>query len=203
MMKRAILTTKIIALLLGLFASVGCGISATALKATMEAEIRPAVATEARQTAEAEMEAGVAATQTAVPATQVVALLSYHGRFVTATGGGGSWLLKQELGLGGCGWFTLQHLRDGTVSLRTCHDRYVTAPRTGGTREDWVLWEESELGDCGQFVLHESNEGVAFETCAGRFLTAGDGGWGPNLEWAIVAETTTVMDWELFTLLWR
>lgn len=202
-MKRAFLTAKIVVLLLGLLASVGCGISATALRSTVEAEIRPAVATEARQTAEAETEAAVAGTQTAVAATQVVALLSFHGQFLTAKAGGSGWWLRQEPVLHGCGWFTLQHLGNGKVSLRTCHDRYVTAPRTGGVREDWVVWQESELGDCGQFVLHESSEGVAFETCGGRFLTAGDGGWGPDLSWVIVAETSTVMDWELFIVLRR
>ena len=169
----------------------------------MEAEIQPTVAAEARWTAEAEIETVVPATLTAVAATQEVVLLSFHGRYVTAMGGGGSWWLRQEPGLDDCGWFTLQHLGNGKVSLKTCHDRYVTAPRAGAIRGDCVVWQESELGECGKFVLHESSEGVAFETCAGRFLTAGDGSWGPDLEWAIIAETHDKLAWELFTVLRR
>jgi hypothetical protein len=202
-MRRSILVIKIIVLLLALLASVGCGISRDTFSATMEAEVRPAVATEARRTAEAEIETVVPATLTAVAATQEVVLMSFHGQYVTAMGVGGGWLLRQEPDLGDCGWFTLQHLGNGKVSLMTCHNRYVTAPRTGATRKDWVLWQDSELGECGQFVLHESSEGVAFETCAGRFFTAGEDSWEPGLEWSVIAETFDKLAWELFTVLRR
>jgi hypothetical protein len=193
---------KTLVLLVGLLASVGCGISAANLMATQEAVIRPTVVEEARQTAKAEIETAVAATLTAVASTHKVALLSFHNRYVTAMGAGGGWVLKQEPDLSDCGWFTLQHLDNGKVSLMTCHDRYVTAPRTGATRSDWMLWQESELGDCGQFVLHNlGDDGVAFETCAGRFFTAGDGNWDPGLEWSVIGETFNMEAWEIFTLL--
>lgn len=202
-MNRAILATKTIVLLLGVLASVGCGISATALKETHEAMVRPTVATEVWQTAEVSIETAVPSTLTAVAATQRVALMSFHGRYVTATGGGGGWLLKQEPDLSDCGWFTLHHLGNGKVTLKTCHDRYVTAPETGTTELDWMLYQESELGDCAQFVLHELRDGVAFETCAGRFVTAGDDSWEPGLEWSVVAEAHNILAWELFTVLRR
>lgn len=200
-MNRATLAIVTIILLLGAWVSAGCGISATALKATHEVVIRPNVATEVWQMAEATLETAVPATQTAAAVTQEIALLSFHGRYVTATGGGSGWLLRQEPGLSPCGWFTLHHLDGGKVALQTCHDRYVTAPETGATEPDWMLWQESELGDCGRFVLHERSDGVAFETCAGRFFTAGDLSWEPGLEWAVIGKTYDMQSWELFTVL--
>jgi hypothetical protein len=202
-MKRASVIGKTMVLLLGLVASMGCGISATSLMATQEPVIRTAAVEEARQTAEVEIANAVPATLTAVAATQKVALMSFHGRYVTASGGGGGWLLRQEPELSNCGWFTLHFLDDGKVTLRTCHDRYVTAPESGTNRADWLLWQEIELDDCGQFVLHQSSDGVAFETCAGRFFTAGDGNWEGGLAWSVVGETDTVLAWEWFTLLRR
>jgi len=148
------------------------------------------------------METAIPATLTAVPSTQKVALLSFHGRYVTAMGGGGGWLLKQEPDLSDCGWFTLHHLDNGKVALMTCHDRYVTAPKTGATRSDWMLWQESERGDCGEFVLHDlGRDGVALETCVGRFVTAGDGNWPGELAWSLVGETYDILAWEMFTVL--
>jgi hypothetical protein len=44
--------------------------------------------------------------------------MSFHGRYVTALGAGSGWLLRQEQDLGDRGWFTLEHLDDGTVALR-------------------------------------------------------------------------------------
>jgi hypothetical protein len=206
-MKHTILTAKTIVSLLGLLTSVGCGISAAGLRATQEAVVRPTVVTEVWQTAEAKIETAVPATLTAIaatrPATQKVALMSFHGRYVTALGEDGDWQLKQESGLGACGWFTQHYLDNGKIALVTCYDRYVTAPKTGATRWDWLLGQESELGDCGQFVLHESSDGVAFETCAGRFFTAGDGNWEGELAWSVVGETDTILTWELFTVLRR
>jgi hypothetical protein len=198
-MKRASVIGKTIVLLLGLVTSMGCGISATSLMATLEPVVRSTVGEEERLKFEAELETAVPTTLTAVAATQTVALLSFHGRFVAASGGGGGWLLRQEPGLSECVWFTLHWLENGKVSLKTCHDRYVTAPETGTTRADWMLWQEPELTDCGQFVLRELSDGVAFETCAGRFFTAGDGGWDPP--WSVGAATKVLLDWEIFTVL--
>ena len=191
MIKRSL--TK--ALFLGVLASLGCGISATALRTTQEAVMRP--------TFEAQVHTAVPATLTALVATQTVALLSFHDRFVTASGGGSAWLLRQEPHLGDCGWFTLHRLENGKVSLETCHGRYVTAPQSGTTRADWQLWQEPELTDCGQFVLHERSDGLALETCAGKYITAGDGGWEGDLAWSLVAETDNILAWELFEVLSR
>jgi hypothetical protein len=201
-MKHHILTAKTMVLLLGLSTAFGCGISGPALRATQQVVVRPTVVEEARQTAEAHIETAVPATLTAIATTQTVALLSFHGRYVTATGAGGGWLIKQEPALSDCGWFTLHHLENGKVTLMTCYDRYVTAPKTGATRQDWMLWQDSELGDCGQFLLHDlKRDGVAFETCAGRFVTPGDDGWDPGLEWSVVGETYRMEAWEKFIML--
>ena len=213
-MKRTILTAKTIVLLLGLLASVGCGISATELMATLEPTVRSTVATEVWQTAKVEIEAAVAATQTSVAATQTVqvtptdtpsprvALMSFHGRYVTAVGEDDGWVLRLETELSDCGMFTQYHLDNGRIALVTCYGRYVTAPRRGTTRWDWELWQESGLGDCGQFTLHDQgSDGVAFETCAGRFVTAGDANWPGGLAWSLVGETYTIEAWERFTVL--
>jgi hypothetical protein len=140
-------------------------------------------------------------TPTATPSPKM-ALVSFHGRYVTARGEGDDWSLGQEPGLSDCGWFTQYHLDNGEIALLTCHDRYVTAPRRGTTRWDWALWQESGLGDCGQFILHDlGRDGVAFETCAGKFFSAGDGNWGSGMQWSVVAETDRIEDWERFTVL--
>lgn len=199
-MKRPNVVAKISVLLLALAGSLGCGISAASLMATQEAIVRPMVQEEARHTAEVEIETAVPATLTAAATTQKVTLLSFHGRFVIASGSSTGWLLRQESDLTDCGWFTLQFLDDGKVSLMTCHERYVTASGSGATRTDWLLWQEPELSGCGQFNLHDLGSGrVAFETCAGRFFTAGDAGWDPP--WSVAAETQTLLDWEKFTVL--
>ena len=187
-MKRTILTAKTIVLLLGLLASVGCGISEPELMATIE-------------TAVAATRASVAATQTGTPSPRI-ALMSFHGRYVTAMGEDDDWALRQETKLSDCGTFTQYHLDNGRIALVTCHGRYVTAPRRGTTRWDWELWQESGLGDCGQFTLHDQgSDGVAFETCAGRFVTAGDASWPGGLAWSLVGETYDVLTWERFTVL--
>jgi hypothetical protein len=189
-MKHGMLTAKTIVSLLGLLTSIGCmGTSREELIGTAVAETRTAIA--------------VAKTARVTPTPfPKVALLSFHGRWVTAIGGGGGWLLRQEPEPSDCGWFTLHHLDNGKVALVTCHDRYVTAPKTGVTRSDWRLWQESELDDCGQFVLYDlGGDHVAVETCAGNILTAGDGGWPGELAWAIVGETDDIKDWERFKML--
>jgi hypothetical protein len=182
MMKRATVVTATVVLLLALLTSMSC-------LGTTEAEL---IGTAVRETL----------TAIEVTPSPKVALLSFHGRYVTAAGAGDGWLLRQKPGLSPCGWFTLHYLDDGKVALMTCRGRYVTAPKTGDTRADWLLWQASELGDCGQFVLYDlGGDGVAFETCAERLFTAGDGNWEPGLEWSIVAETDVLDDWECFTVL--
>jgi hypothetical protein len=127
------------------------------------------------------------------------ALKSFHGRYVTAMGEEDGWELTQDTELSGCGWFTLHHLANGQVALVTCHDRYVTAPKSGTERPDWMLEQEPEMGDCGQFDLYElGNNRVAFRTCAGRFFTAGNDTWDPP--WSVGAATEILLDWETFTV---
>jgi hypothetical protein len=191
-MKQATVITATVVLLLGLLTSLSClGTTKMELIGTAVPETLTAIA--ATRTAQV--------TPTATPSPKV-ALLSFHGRYVTAAGASGGWLLTQKPDLSPCGWFTLHYLDDGKAALMTCHDRYVTAPKTGATRVDWLLWQESELGDCGHFVLHDlGRDGVAFETCAEKFFTAGDGNWEPGLEWAVVAETNVLQAWERFTVL--
>lgn len=201
-MKRLIVIARIMMLLLPLIGATGCGISAERLMATHEAVLRPTVEQEIWSTAEANVATAVSATQTAVAATQEVILISYHGRFVTASGSSG-WLLRQESYLTECGWFTLHFLENGRVTLKTCHDRYITAPASGTTRADWRLFQQSELTDCAKFVLHQRSDGIALETCASRYVTAGDGGWPGDLAWSLVAETDDILTWELFTVLRR
>ena len=181
-MKRATFISATAVLLLGILTSLSClGTTKPELIGTAVTETLTAI--------------------TATPSPKV-ALLSFHGRYVTAAGAGDGWLLRQKLDLSPCGWFTLHYLDDGKVALISCRGRYVTAPKTGATRAEWLLWQESELGDCGQFVLYDlGGDDVALETCAGNVLTAGDGGWPGELAWAVVAETDVLRDWECFTVL--
>lgn len=214
-MKQAMLVVKTTVLLLGLLTSPSCiGIKASDLMATQKAAVWPTAAEEARQTAQADVGTAVIATLTAAHATQTthvtptdtpspkIALMSYHGRYVTAMGADDDWSLRQEPELSDCGWFTQHHLDTGEIALVTCHGRYVTAPRRGTTRWDWMLWQESALGDCGQFVLHDlASDEVAFETCSGRFVTAGDGYWEAGLAWSLIGQTHDIEPWERFTVL--
>lgn len=198
-MKPRLLTAETLVLLLGLLTSLACGVSGETLRATLEAEVRPPVATAARETAEAEVETAVAAT---LSATQRVAFLSHHGRYVTAMGEEDGWALKQEEELGPCGWFTQRPLEDGRITLKTCHGRYVTAPTSGETSWDWMLGQDRDPGDCGHFAVHDlGSDGVGLETCAGRYVTAGDGNWQGELAWSLVGETTEIKDWERFKVL--
>ncbi len=138
-----------------------------------------------------------------------IALKSYHGRFVTALGVDGEWLLRQEPNLSDCAWLTPYNLnRDGAgnsvVALETCHGRFLTAPQRGATRLDRQVWQESTPGDCGQFTLEPQGDGpFAIKTCAGEYLTAGNagGGWEPPLQWAVIVENPAVENWEKFTIL--
>jgi len=128
-----------------------------------------------------------------------VALLTHHGRYVTAMDV--CPLLKQEPNLRDCGRFILQHLADGKVALVTCHNKYVTAPKTGTTDWDWALRQEPELSDCGRFTLQDLGGGkLAFETCAHRYFTALDGNRPLETQWLIIAAAPQVGDWERFTL---
>ena len=50
-----------------------------------------------------------------------------------------------------CGWFTVLPLSDGKIALKTCHNRYVTSPRTGmkfGTSSG----ERMKVMSCDEFL---------------------------------------------------
>jgi hypothetical protein len=101
------------------------------------------------------------------------------------------------------------------IALKTCWNRFVTAPRidavevepqwfeTADARLYRMVWQESRPGDCAQFTLVEQSDNtVAFKTCGGRYLTAGDAGvgWEGPLNWAIIVENPIAEDWEKFIL---
>jgi len=179
----------LLALLLVLIAAGCIGINEDNLKATFAPSIRATVIQE------------IAPTLT-VAAESKVTLKSLHDQFVIALDERQGWTLGQTPDPSHeCAWFTLDLLEDAQYSLRTCYDRFVIAPRTGEERKDWRLLQGPELSDCSKFVLHNlGRDGFALETCAGHFVTAGDGGWPGELAWAIVAETDTIGGWEMFRL---
>jgi hypothetical protein len=134
----------------------------------------------------------------------VIALQSFHGLYVTAQGEGEGWKLSQMTELGDCGWFTLTSLANGKVTLKTCHDRYVTAPASGTEDIDWIITQETKLGRCGQFDLYKlGSDRIALKTCENKFITAGDGNWPGDLAWSLVGKTEDLMDWEKLTMLER
>jgi hypothetical protein len=115
------------------------------------------------------------------------------------------WILRQETRKDDpCAWFTLTPQADGRIALLTCHARYVTAPKTGVTREDWLLRQEPGLSECGMYTVTDLGGGkIALLTCAGHYVTAGDQGWAGRLQWALVAEAIALLEWEYFTLVVR
>lgn len=134
-----------------------------------------------------------------------IAMKTAHGRFVIAQGKDKGWSLWQsdDREPGECGWFTLYDLGEDElgnhgVALKTCWDRFVTAPRRGTSRLDREVWQESGQGDCGQFTLERRGDGFALKTCAGKYLTAGDDGREWPVPWTIVVENPKVDEWEMF-----
>jgi len=134
-----------------------------------------------------------------------IALTTAHGRYVIAQGKDKGWSLSQsdDREPGQCGWFTLydlgeDELKNHRVALKTCWDRFITAPRRGTSRLDREAWQESGLGDCGQFTLERHGDAFALKTCAGKYLTAGDDGREWPMPWAIVVENPKVDEWEMF-----
>jgi hypothetical protein len=141
---------------------------------------------------------------------------NHEGRYVVAQGKDDNWSLTQRPEPSDCAWFTLYDLgKDALgnrkIALKTCHDRFVTVPRGDPTRPDKRLdtrrermaWQESRPGDCALFTLEDQGDGtVAFKTCGGRYLTAGDAGpgWEPPLEWGIIVENPVVEGWEKYKL---
>lgn len=146
-----------------------------------------------------------------------VTLATYHKeygyRYVSALGADGGWGLTQVETPDACAKFTLLR-RGDKIALLGCHDRFVTASWRAnnnpvGAQHDpqWKLWQDSRLSECGLFEMGDLLDDperpgnlVAFRTCAGMYLTAGDGGWPGEMVWSVVAETDNVQDWEKFAL---
>ena len=144
-----------------------------------------------------------------------VALITFHGRYVTAMGADRDWVLRAETTeLKDWEKFTLLCLDNGKVALKTHHDGYVTAM---GADRDWVLRAETtELKDWEKFTLVEADTGeqlpcleafklfgqdsvrVALKTHHDRFVTAMND--QPGWDWELRAETRTLSDWEKFEL---
>jgi hypothetical protein len=150
-----------------------------------------------------------------VPNDEMVTILTFHGRYAAATDDTEDWKIeaKSKL-LGDTGRFDLICLDDGQAAFKTYYGRYITA-MDGGWDPSWVLraetaslndWEKLTLIDpqtgqplqC-QDVLAQLGQGsvvVAFKTFHNRYVTAMWQDWG----WVLRAETTTLGDWEKFTL---
>ena len=146
-------------------------------------------------------------TSTPTPATYIpasaltVTLATFHGGYVTAMDGDQGWWLGQEPEPGDCAKFALLPLPDGKVAIRTCYQKYVTAPTMCGTDTDCALKQKADLGPCGQFTMYRLQTGeVAFETCVGRYFTALDSNREPALQWVVIARHDVLDRWERFKL---
>lgn len=128
---------------------------------------------------------------------------TFHGLYVIAKEEEDEWVLRQaSMSDNECMWFTLVSYDDGKISLKTCGDKYVTAPRTGATPWDWRLGLVTEPNDCAKFTaIKYGKDKFAFETCDFRFFTAGDGNWPSVMRLLVIANTKIVENWEIFTLL--
>ena len=150
------------------------------------------------------------------PTSNMVIQTAHKDWYVIAQDQNDNWSLRQRAVLDECGRFTVYDIdKDGqgnrTIALKTCHNRFVTVPRGDvtrtnqpvETRRDRMAWQEERPGDCAQFTLVEQGDGtVAFRTCGGKYLTAGNAGegWGPPVEWAIVVENDKAEAWEKLKL---
>ena len=160
---------------------------------------------------------------TVTPMPPVVALRTAHGRYVTATGAGGSWKLRAVTdAVENWERFALLCQEDGKLVLRTYHNLYVTAMNDEGDR-DWELWGQAGAEqDWEKFTLLHADSGavwpcakalqslqeegqilVALQTYhtkdgKHRYVTAMGGDW--YRPWMIRAETTGLLDYEKFVI---
>ena len=152
------------------------------------------------------------------PIPLTVALLTCHGRYITAMDGEyeQSWVLRAETTeLKDWEKFTLLCLDNGKVALETHDGRYVTAMND---EEDWVLRAETKtLSAWEEFTLVEAETGeelpcleafellgqgsvrIALKTHDGKYVTAMND--EDNRDWVLRAETETLSDWETFTVI--
>lgn len=129
---------------------------------------------------------------------EVVAIKTFHGRYVTAMDEDWNWELRAETAtISDWEKFVLLYLDNGKVALKTYHGRFASATDDIGCC-NWVLIAEAkERGICEEFTLVDLGNGrVAFETCYGRYVTA------LNAErcWILRAETQTLGAFEEFTI---
>jgi len=148
------------------------------------------------------------------PITEIIALRTYHGTYVTAMDANKDWKLAQTQELKDWEKFTLLCLDDGKVALRTYHGTYVTAMNDEDDR-DWKLAQTQELKDWEKFTLFNAETrtqlpcldalklfrngevNIALRTYHGRYVTAMDA----NKGWVIRAQTRELKDWEKFTVI--
>jgi len=136
----------------------------------------------------------------AVLQTEVVAIKTFHDRYVTAMNNqpGWNWELKAETETVD-NWekFDLLYLDNGRVALKTHHGRFVTA--TGNTGCCNILGAKTrDRGESEEFILeHLSGSKVALLTPHGYYVTAGDAGRC----WLLRVETEVRGDWEEFKLI--
>ena len=126
----------------------------------------------------------------------LVALETYHGRYVTAKGADLSWdLVAETTELLAWEAFRPIGVGCGKVAIQTAHDMYVTAmDETLGwalvaeteKRKDWWTFTLIYLGD-GEFAL---------QTAHGRFVTA----LGADRGWDLVGEATEIKAFERFKI---
>jgi hypothetical protein len=132
----------------------------------------------------------------------LVAIKTFHGRYITAMGEEDDLVLRQEIEPDDpCSWFKLTSKSNGKITLWTCKEKYVTAQRIGTTQWDWRLGQDAEPSECAEFSVQMVGESeYAFLTCADHYFTAGDGYWPGSLQWLVITEATTINAWEIFTL---
>jgi hypothetical protein len=148
------------------------------------------------------------------PTPAVVALKTYHDRYVTALGQDGDWRLKAEATeIGTWETFTLLCLDNGKIALRTYHNRYVTALAADWA---WILRAEtSDLWDYEKFtpvdadteeqldcldvfeLLKKGDVKIALKNWDNRYVTA----LGQDNDWWLKAETRDLLGYEKFTVI--
>jgi len=129
---------------------------------------------------------------------EVIAIRTFHGRYVTAMDAGWDWEIRAETEvLGDWEKFILLYLDNGKVALKTNHGNFVSATDDTGYN-DWELrGGATRIGKCEQFTLIDlGNRKVAFESCYGRYVTA----FNAERHWILRAETQKLSTWEEFTI---
>ena len=161
-------------------------------------------------------------TPTPTPTPQVVALKTYHNRYVSAMGEDWDWILRagreEWYGVDSFERFTLLCLENGKIALKTYHNRYVSAM---GEDWGWILraetgdrlayeeftvvepdtWEQLPCQEVEQLPCQEmfkrleaGEVKIALKTCHNRYVTA----MGEDRDWIVVAEREESAGVDLF-----